>query len=329
MELLDHLGNKVPEDAYIIRATELGQFINCPRNWFFMSHNGLNLEPKVRPQKLRFGLVWHKGMEYLYSGKDPFMGMLEEFKKEEELIYGVAAYDADMAAAIDDERELARLMMEGYLAWRETASPPDSSFTTKAVERRVLIALNGCYLAVRFDGEVIGKGGLWVLEHKTRGKSSSVDNPPELALDLQMGLQLLAASLTNPESVRGAIYNLARKMKPSNRVKTPLFGRHEVVRTKDELSIIQKVVEARAAVMKIYTGMANAYKKNKELGQEIMEVGLTYNPQPLGLCSWGCSVRNICESINRREDAQYLVDVSLKSRDKTIWDVLQEEISEN
>lgn len=316
----------IPDDAYIVRATELGQFMNCPRNWFFMSHNGLNLEPRVRPQKLRFGLVWHKGMEYLYSNKDPFEGMAEEFKKEEELIYGVAAYDAEIAQAIEEEKDLARMMMEGYMAWRNTASPPDSSFTTKAVERRIVVEIpggTGALLAIRFDGEVLKSGGLWVLEHKTRGKSSSVDNPPELALDLQMGLQLYGASKTNTEPVRGAIYNLARKMKPSARVKSPLFGRHEVVRTKHELAVIELVVASRVPAMQHYTALAKAYTDTGE--SSILEI-VPYNPQPLGLCSWGCSVKNICESINRREDVKYLISTSLKLREKNILEVLAEEL---
>lgn len=322
MELLDHNGAVVPDDAFIIRATELGQYINCPRNWVFQSHNGFNLESKVRPQKLRFGIVWHKGLEYLYTGKDPFQGLREEFDKEEALIFGIASADPDIKQMIDEERELARVMMEGYLAWRNNgATPPDASFTVKAAERRVLIHIEKkIYLAVRFDTEVLDKNkGLWVLENKTRGKSSAVDNPPELQLDLQMGLQLLAAQETNPESVRGALYNLARKQAPSARVKSPLFGRHAITRSKDELSVLRRTLRHRAVEM----------IRDSELVAEDADAleYIRYNPQSMGVCQWGCSVKEICEAINRREDVSYLIDAKLKKRDKTIWETLTEEIA--
>lgn len=324
MELHDSLGNLVPEDAFIIRATEFGQYINCPRNWMFGSSNGFNLEPKVRPQKLRFGLVWHKGLEELYLGNDPFAGLEQEFQKEEELIYGVGAFDPDIRDEIDKEKELARMMMEGYLQWRNNgATPPDDSFTVKAVERRVLVPIDeGLYIAVRTDTDVLDKsGGLWVLENKTRGKSSSVDNPPELQLDLQMGIQMLAVKETNPEPVRGAIYNLARKQAPSARVKAPLFGRHQVFRSQHELDVLKETLKARA------TEMIRDSRFIAEHPGEALEL-IRYNPQGMGLCQWGCSVKEICEAINRKEDVGYLVEASLKPREKSMWEMLAEELSE-
>ena len=324
MELRDSLGNLVPEDAFIIRATEFGQYINCPRNWMFASANGFNLEPKVRPQKLRFGLVWHKGLEYLYSDRDPFEGLAEEFRKEESLVYGVGAHDPLINEAIEEEKQLANLMMEGYLQWRNTeADPPDTEFTVKAVERRVLVPIgDNVYIAVRTDGDFLDRsGGLWVLENKTRGKSSSVDNPPELQLDLQMGIQMLAVKETNSETVRGALYNLARKQAPSKRVRSPLFGRHQVFRSQHELDVLQETLKARAIEMKKDSRFIT------EQPGDALEL-IRYNPQGMGLCQWGCSVKEICESINRREDVQYLIETALKPREKTMWEMLNEELRE-
>ena len=325
MELLDCTGQPVSEKSFIIRATELGQYINCPRNWMFSSHNGFNLESKIRPQKLRFGIVWHKGLECLYKDEDPFKGMEEEFQKEEEFSFGLSATDPDIRAMLDEEKELARLMMEGYLAWRNTeAVPPDRDFTVKYVERRVVVPIpeGSIYLAVRTDTDLLDKnGGLWVLENKSRGKSSAVDNPPELQLDLQMGLQLLALKESNPEHVRGAIYNLARKQKPSNRVKSPLFGRHQVFRSQHELDVLRKVLVARGEEM---------WEDSKLIKTDPIEAmeKVRYNPQTMGLCQWGCSVKEICEAINRREDVRYLVEAKLKPREKTIFETLSEEVDE-
>lgn len=326
VRLSDSLDKLIRKDAYIIRATELSQFLNCPRNWMFMSHNGLNMEQRVRPQKLRFGIVWHAGMEALYSGQDPYRGLEDEFTKEVDLIRSAMAYTPEMHEQVEEERTLARALMEGYLQWRNTeADPPDTGFTTEHVERRIVVPIGRTkgYLAARLDGELLDKnGGLWVLEHKSRGKSSSVDNPPELQLDLQMGLQMLACAKTTKHRLRGVIYNLTRKQMPSNRVRSPLYGRHQVMRSKDELDVVE------------YT-LTNAYREMRKATNMIRKnwlqalYTLRYNPQPMGFCQWGCAVREICESANRKEDVQYLVDASLVPREKNIWEVLEEELTES
>lgn len=324
--ITDSFGNKVRKDAYVIRATELGQFINCPRNWMFMSHNGFNLEPNVRPNKLRFGIVWHAGMEALYRGDDPVKALRDEMDKEVELVMGVAAFDPTIREEIDNERALADTLMQGYLVWRNNeADPPDTSFTPKWVERRILLPIDGsrAYLAARLDAEVLDKnGGLWVLEHKTRGKSSSVINPPELQLDLQMGLQLYASERSCEYKTRGVLYNLTRKQMPGPRVKSPIYGRHAVTRSKAELAVMEYVLT------NMYYDMRNASTMIRKDPEKAM-LTLRYNPQPMGLCAWGCSVKDICEAINRREDVQYLIDAKLKPRDKTIWETLRDELDEN
>jgi hypothetical protein len=326
VRLYDSLEQAIRKNAYIIRATEVGQFLNCPRNWMFMSHNGLNLEQRVRPQKLRFGIVWHAGLEALYRNKDPYKALDEEFEKEVQLLRSSLAYDADMHEKVEGERTLAKALMEGYLQWRNTeATPPDRNFSPLHVERRLVVPLlnTRAYLAARLDAELLdNSGGLWILEHKSRGKSSSVDNPPELQLDLQMGLQMFACGATSTYPLRGVLYNLTRKQMPSNRVRSPIYGRHAVMKSKNELAVMQ------FTLLTAYRAMSKATNLIKKDTERAM-FELRYNPQPMGFCQWGCSVKEICESINRKEDVQYLIDATLKPREKTIWEVLEEELAEN
>lgn len=324
--MLDSRDKTVRKDAFFIRTTEVGNYLNCPRNWVFMSHNGFNLEPTVRPQKLRFGIVWHAGMEAVYDDRDPFEALTAEFEKEIELIHGVSAYDPYIHEEIENEKLLANTLMQGYMEWRNTeATPPDHLFQPISTEKRIIVRIGNThgYLAVRLDGEMLDEqGGLWILEHKSRGKSSSVGNPPELQLDIQMGLQMYACQRTSPHPVRGVLYNLTRKQMPSNRVKAPIYGRHQVHRSKDELCVIEDTLR------NVYYEM----RKDSALAKKDPEKALytlRYNPQPMGFCSWGCSAKEICESINRREDVGYLIETSLKPRDKTIWETLEEELAEN
>jgi hypothetical protein len=324
--LHDSLDNIVRSDAFIVRATEMGQFLNCPRSWMFMSHNGLNLEDKIRPSKLRFGIVWHSALEAVYNGEDPFKAIDEGFIKEATDIFGLDASDPLIQEQIEREKELAKILMQGYMTWRlDVAVPSDKELTVVDAERRMLLPLDGtrAYLAVRLDTEVLDKnGGLWIIEHKSRGKSSNVEDPPELDLDLQLSLQLYALKNTTDMNVRGAIYNLTRKQAPSNRVKSAIYARHKLVRSNAEIDGIE--ITLRNA----YYDMRRASNLVKSDPVEAM-LNLRYNPQPYGLCGWGCSVKDICQAINRREDVEYLIESKLKPRDKNIWEVLEEELAED
>ena len=51
----DSLGRKVPKSAFVIRATELQMFLNCPRQWYILSHNGLNMEPATHLNRMFTG----------------------------------------------------------------------------------------------------------------------------------------------------------------------------------------------------------------------------------------------------------------------------------
>jgi len=331
MKLLDYYGNPIRKDAYIIRATEFGQYINCPRNWMFGTHNGLSLEPVKKSPKLRFGTIWHEAMEAIYdphTSKDPFTAIDDAFSEERQIFedtLGVEAYDPGLVEQLNQEETLARQLLTAYEEWRTTvAAPPDGWFDFLGAEKRYVVPLKGtkAYVAVKVDVEALDKnGGFWIIEHKTRGKNSDVTNPPELELDFQMGIQLLVASYVRQESIRGVVYNLARKQGPSSRVKKDIFGRHKVQRTDNMLKHLETYV------LSIYREMRRAsaiVEANWKYAARI----LRYNPQPIGFCAWGCGVKNICEAVNRGEDIEYLVNETLAPRERSIWEVLEEELQQ-
>lgn len=331
MKLLDYWGNPIRKDAFIIRATEFGQFVNCPRSWAFGTHNGLNLEPVQTSPKLRFGTIWHEGMEAIYdpnNPKDPFTAISDCFAQERQVFedtLGVEAHDPELVQQLNEEEELATKLMTSYESWRTSlAEPSDLELNFQSAEHRYVIPLEGtnAYIAVKFDAEVLDKhDGFWIMEHKTRGKSSDVGNPPELELDFQMGIQLLVASYVR-DNVRGVLYNLARKQPPGPRVKKDIFGRHKAQRTPYMLQYLESYV------LEIYREMRQASNIIKGDDWDYGLRRLRYNPQPMGFCRWGCPVKEICESINRGEDYEYLINEKLTPRSKNIWETLEEELQE-
>ena len=324
--LLDAGGKAVRQDAFIVRATELSQFRNCPRNWFFTSHNGLNLERRVTNRKLRFGIVMHKALEVMYGGApaDAVISALNAALEEEREALD-AYWSVELNQEFEEDRLLANSLMHEYMGWvhSENCSYPDSEFNFKHTERRVITQLPGtyAYLAVKMDAEAEGRivGGYWVLEHKTRGKSTNVSNPQEIFMDLQLGAQLWTLSKEGKRP-SGVLFNLIRKQMPGPRVKAPLFARHRATRTAQELRIFEETL------FRVYHDMRDTARRI--LVDKEPFYTLPYNPQTMGVCSWGCPVKDLCGAICRGDDTTLVIESQLKPRDKDIWQVLEEDQSE-
>ena len=335
MEVIDDFGNTLSEDAFVIRHTEVQEFRNCQRKWYLSSHNGLNLEPVQKPAKLRIGSIWHKALEGLYKGEDPWEWMKESYNEELEESrenLGDGFFEQEFQESLEKEWELLESLLSAYLVWRNNeADPADSEMEFLNVERRLLVPLlspedhpTGAWIAAKLDIILLYNGMVYSMDHKTSGKSARVDNPDHLPLDLQMGLQLLTLrelqrykGKTHPK-IAGALYNMARKQKPGPKVSAPIFHRSEILRSDYEL---QKLKEE---LYKDYVRMSNI-KEGELFPMEEPRI-MSYNPQPWGFCAWGCDFRYVCEAINKGEDWQFLLENNYKPRDKDIWKMLEEEM---
>lgn len=325
-------GERVPESAFIIRHTEVEQFLDCPRKWRILSHNGLNLEPVLRNPKLRFGICWHYALEQYYRhGADiqaALRGLAQSYREETKRLedfYGLVT--DDLEKELDEETMLCKLLLQEYhteesLGEFDYEICPDRLFS---VEERLLVPIfntrgnqTRAYLAARLD---LVQRQQWdsrshmhvdIIDHKSRSKSTNVREPKGLSLDLQMGLQMLAFTVAHhPVKVRGAVHNLVRKQQPGPRVRSPIFGRHLILRGPKELQNLHKY-------------LLHTYSRMKEelrvpLGES------TYCPDALQ-CNWKCPAQDVCESINKGEDYEFLLETNFQPREKTLRETLKEEM---
>lgn len=356
-KMTDIYGQRLTKNSYIVRHTEVQQFLTCPRKWMFQSHNGLNLEQKVKNPNLSFGTIWHDVMENYYkafrsmspqhrhpeiTAERHMEHLIETHMQELQVQFGERFGMEDAAKATSDA-DLLRAMFKGYVPWSQNeAEPKDLEFTVLDVERRFIIPIStpagnrarGAYLAVKLDTVVERNGGLWVLEHKTAGKSTKVDDMPGLGLDMQIALQALAlyylSSLEYQMPVRGIIYNVARKQMPSSRVKSPLYGRTTVFKTMEELKRVNQYLYEIYRNMLQTTKLIDKFKDRYPNEAWRAAEKIPYIPQVYGngSCIWGCPVRDVCESINRGEDVTDLLEMNMQPRDKSIMEVLEEEMEE-
>lgn len=356
--MMDSLGNRIPKNAIILRHTEVPDFRNCRLPWVVASHNGMNLEPLVSNEKLRFGTCWHGGLEAYYrrllQGNEPSdyteimkQGFMEEYDKQLnkiQLNLGAAYGDPELLEKLKAEKELGMALSESYIDWVIDNPPEDLEISDKdlqvlAVEWRIVVPLynpfnqrkSKIYIAAKLDTVVAHGERLLVLEHKTASKATDVNNNPLLQLDLQMGIQLYV------------LREFLRKVKHP----TPL---QKIMQSKKLSGAIYNVTRKQAPSSKVKNplhGRQRVLRSNLELdnlGRELFLDGgrmrncikhpsteIYTNPEPYAgsKCSWKCAIKSICEARNRGEDYQFLLNQKFKPRDKDIWQLLEEETKES
>jgi len=330
--MIDSLGNLIPEDAFIIRHTEISEFRNCNRRWRLASHNGLNLEPLYEDPKRIFGTAWHTALEALYkeykltkrystaTAMKAFHSRLQEKldKLADNAIINLPDGETDtLSESVDEMKELGNVLLPMYGDWANSeAVPQDRNLTILETEKRLIVPLgvtSKLFITAKIDTIVKRDNSVYIMEHKTSSKSSSVTNPGVLDLDLQLSIQIWIARKVYPQlNIVGAIYNAMRKQLPSNRVKAPIFGRTMIYKSTKELANTIDMIRDRD------------FPPMLALKSEMYAP--TYNPQPLGVCSWGCKFKEVCMATNRGEDTDSIIQNTLKQRDNTIWEMLEEEV---
>ena len=290
----------------------------------------MNLEPKVKSDKLTFGTAWHSAMEAFYNNleasrdeqrtlmHDALSTSLTEnlASKEAELLHLIIpeVYEERHMEIQKDFKESLDLgygMIEAFLDWN-TETNHSKGMVLVSTEQRLVIPLGNSdrFLTTRLDGVVkfgsgYKAGSHWVLEHKSVSKSTNIFNPMFLPLDLQLGTELLVyntlAEQEKFEPAIGAVYTMARKQLPSARVRNPIIASHDVYKSKAELDNLYWQLHELTA----------------EMARAIYNPDLCYhNPQIWGgYCTWGCPFVEACEMMNRDFYYEDYLEENFKSKE--------------
>jgi hypothetical protein len=224
-------------DTLVITQSEMASFMRDPRHWWLSYYRCLR---KVYdyPRTPTVGNLYHAGLEALYRDDADPVGVVEAKAK--------ALLDLNLPEPIADDilkaANLAGIMIEGYLEWRdETAA--DAGLTILGAEQKVEVQLQGTPFILRgkMDARVLveATGFRAQLEHKSvqgfedRERYAQSDFQL-LTYDLLAYLEALA---TGDETVRtdGIILNMGRRVKRTARATPPFYKRHEVRHNTQEL----------------------------------------------------------------------------------------------
>lgn len=216
--------------------SEIQAFKDCRRKWYLGNYRGLKPKAKSYVGPLPLGTRIHNALEQYYTTGENGVDAYNKFQRQDNLRFLETpdATDMEKIKKFNDESELGRIMVEGYMDWLDEENP-DSNIEVVSAETKLshrLVELNPRV-------ELIGKVDLRVrrleddsratLDHKSAVSFSNYYKFSHMSEQLQFYTML---EKLNPDEVDtpvdGGIYNLLKKVKRTARATPPFYERMDI-----------------------------------------------------------------------------------------------------
>jgi hypothetical protein len=289
-------------EPLILTQSTIKEWTRCPRKWWLSQYRRLVKAEEYRSPTTVGNLV-HLALDAYYSDRtDP----LERIRTEAERL--LAEHPDDERAILKDV-ELAAIMVEGYVEWlQETGA--DYNLEVIEPERAVEVDIGELPSGrtVRLRGKLDGKV-------KTRDRfvafleTKTVGNFVDLPSFAQRDRQLLTYHLLEYMEVLeregrdalpktdGAILNMLRKVKRTDRAKPPFYQREFIRHNVTELRSHWKHVMAVAERI-------DDAERRLDAGEDHHRV---VPPVPTSSCRWECPFNVICGLFDDSSDVEELI----------------------
>lgn len=285
-----------------VSNSELTSFKRCRRQWWLSYYRGLRplRESPLGPRAI--GDRIHRALELYYvpDGQVPIdprtalEGVIEEDWQAVKRAFAERGEEVPELFVIDLNKQvdLERAMIEGYVEWlKETGA--DSEFKVIGSERYIeadvvttpitnqLVKLIG-----RLDVQVrrVYDGLIFFLDHKTMAAFGDANRL--LPMNEQMKGYVLLHTLTGDPNQRivGAIYNMIRRVKRTEKAKPPFYQRVEVQHNPTEVQTFKDRTIGTILHM--------------ESARRALDEGMDHHrvayPFPTKDCAWQCPFAQVC-----------------------------------
>lgn len=288
-----------------ISNSEVATWDRCRRQWYLKYYLGEVPADEIPVSNQALGVRVHAALEGFYGYELDPVAVLD-------VLYAMITeaypdYRTDLLA----ERELAAIMVEGYLEWIEETGK-DAGLTVVATERDIEVPfpkLRGVVLKARLDQVVFNEvtGLLSFLDHKT---APSFDQHEMLALNPQFKFysiiqRMLVAGNPDAPRVSGGIINTLRRVKRTEKSKPPYYQRDSFRYDEETLDaaearifkICTEILDARVSLDYVYTEGGGLL----EHVNGVQRVDLYPSPRPHE-CRWDCPFVQLCPMMDDGSD---------------------------
>lgn len=292
-----------------IANSEIQTFKRCRRKWWLAWHRGLVAKTESPVGVRQVGDRLHRALRLHYA-PGPAVDLLEAL--EHEIAVDAAGLnddtDAEIRKQFTDEANLERIMLEGYLAWlAETGA--DAELEVISAETYIEAPAPGhedVALIGKIDVRVrrISDGAHLFIDHKSVG---NLTQPVlTLPLDEQMKHYHLLERLQGSEHPTvGALYNMLRRVKRTQRANPPFYARVEVRHNDHEIENFKTRLDGEIAdILAVGTALDEGAPHQ-----------LVAYPRPSRDCTWDCPFFAVCPMFDDGSRAEAMLEQYFDKRD--------------
>jgi hypothetical protein len=279
-------------EPYKVSNSEIGTYLQCRRKWWLTYQRRLrnkNISP-VGP--LQLGSRVHKALELHYRDNKPLLEAYQELTDQSRFDALVDGYDPNV---LDDEAELGRIMLEGYIDWVATEGLDDDLEILGTEEILAYPMLNGeVTLMGKLDLRVLKKSQKMRLEldFKTAQSFNQFNDTGHMLNQLKVYQLLDWLTGDREQRIEGGVYRLLRKVKRTAKAMPPFYQeiviRHNIYALRtfwmQLQGILRNMVDTRKALLAGGDPQVHAY------------------PTPTRDCRWACPFFTICPMFDDGSD---------------------------
>lgn len=220
-------------DKISISNSEIQTFKSCRRRWYLNYYLGLQEKEKTHIGPLTLGSRLHNALENYYNDETGKLDLVDEYNRLQRI--DAKAFrnskefdDADAVKKFQEESELGRIMMEGYLEWLDEEDvDSDIEFVSQEEQLRYTLPHDDRVEIIgKIDARVKRRsdGSLADLDFKSAASSNFTNYLKYVAFSEQLKHYNLLEMLTNPgQRVDGGRYRVLKKVKRSSSAKPPFY----------------------------------------------------------------------------------------------------------
>jgi len=286
-----------------VSNSEIATWDRCRRQWYLKYYLGMVPEHEAPYSNQWLGTRIHSALEGLYGYQmDPVHTL--------NLLYALAVQEnPDDRIELLKEREMAVIMVEGYLEWIESTAK-DAGLIVIATEQDITVpfpkvpgvALRGRMDQVAWDEET---QTIRFVDHKTAPDFAAHEL---LSLNPQFKFYSILQRLAPPpygQVVMGGMMNTLRRVKRTAKSKPPYYLRDSVWYTDEQLDsaearvtkLCMEIRDARASLDYVYTEGGGLL----EYVNQVQRLELPPSPR-VHECRWDCPFLTLCPMMDDGSD---------------------------
>jgi len=272
--------------VYTLSNSEIQTYKDCRRKWWLTYYRKLKPKEKKFVGPLALGSRIHEALDQYYSTG---VSLLDAHEKLVDMDRQALADSFRDPSDLDNEADLGRIMLEGYLDWIEEEGIDNELEMISTEEVLSMPMFDGSVeLQGKIDMRVRRKidGVRLIRDFKTVGGSFS-----EFSSTAHMSEQIMTYMLlenhqnqgTNERS-EGGIFTLLKKVKRTANAKPPFYEQFEVR---------HNIFTLRSFWTRIHGVVSDIMSTKKSLDEGVAHQAVAY-PRPSRDCPWKCPFVSIC-----------------------------------